>query len=126
MAISLRISQAVKLEGTEKICVFTDHIAAAKRAVDPSVHSGQAWSLVVCRALDEWLSANPERTIEFHAVPSKRKWPFHFKIHEHLKNYPCIALGKRQDTTIDCLRKDAVEKVLEEWRQLFNQPSYRG
>ena len=48
LAITLGIQYAVQAPGVEHIMVFTDHIASARRAVDPSAHSGQSLSLAVC------------------------------------------------------------------------------
>jgi hypothetical protein len=126
MAISLGISQATQLEGIKGISVFTDSIALARRAVDPSVHSGQSWSITVCKSLDAWLAADADRTVRFYAVPSKSKWPFHTIVHNHVTKYPRVALGARHTTTLNRVRKDKVEKALEEWRQLFSRTAYRG
>lgn len=42
MAISVGIGQALALSNVDKIFVFTNSIASAKRVVDPSIYSGQA------------------------------------------------------------------------------------
>lgn len=52
------------------IALFTDSIAAACRALDLSIHSGQGHSLAVYRALSEWLLADAEHTLTFVDVPS--------------------------------------------------------
>ncbi|RXW14341.1 hypothetical protein EST38_g11516 [Candolleomyces aberdarensis] len=55
------VVRAVMLEGCECIIIFTDSMAAARRSVDPSVHSGQAHSLAVCKALSRWFSGGGDR-----------------------------------------------------------------
>ncbi|KDR65447.1 hypothetical protein GALMADRAFT_148700 [Galerina marginata CBS 339.88] len=40
----------------EHIAIFTDSIAMAKRALDPSLHSSQSHSLLACKALEAWAS----------------------------------------------------------------------
>ncbi|CAA7263691.1 unnamed protein product [Cyclocybe aegerita] len=59
------------------IMVFTDSMGSAHRVVDPSVHSGQAFSLSVCRALQEWFEADDLRRITFVYVPSALRWDIH-------------------------------------------------
>ena len=81
-----------------------------------TVHSGQSWSLNVCRLLSEWLSGDPERKIHFYAVPSKEKWPFHTQVHDYVTNYPRIAYGVRCNSTLDRLRKDVVEEIHNDWQ----------
>ncbi|KAK1234120.1 hypothetical protein PQX77_002681 [Marasmius sp. AFHP31] len=51
-------------EPYKRITVFTDSIAAAERAVGPSLHSGQAHSLAVCKVLNEWLRDDDDREIK--------------------------------------------------------------
>ncbi|KJA12773.1 hypothetical protein HYPSUDRAFT_210134 [Hypholoma sublateritium FD-334 SS-4] len=40
------VVRATQVPGCTRIVIFTDHIASAKKALDPSVHSGQGHSLV--------------------------------------------------------------------------------
>ncbi|CAA7271398.1 unnamed protein product [Cyclocybe aegerita] len=69
-AISCAVRLAVKQANCQHIMVFTDSMGSAHRAVDPGVHSGQAFSLSVCRALQEWFEADDFRRITFVYVPS--------------------------------------------------------
>ncbi|RXW14774.1 hypothetical protein EST38_g11077 [Candolleomyces aberdarensis] len=46
-----------------------------------SVHSGQAHSLAVCKALSEWFSGGRDRLLEFIGTPSKLKWGIHHQAH---------------------------------------------
>ncbi|CAA7261897.1 unnamed protein product [Cyclocybe aegerita] len=50
-AIVCAVCLAVKQENCQHIMVFTDSMGSAHKAVDPSIHSGQAFSLSVCHAL---------------------------------------------------------------------------
>ncbi|KAJ2923683.1 hypothetical protein H1R20_g13407, partial [Candolleomyces eurysporus] len=72
--IRAAIVRAVSLDECDHIMVFTDSMASARRAVDPSVHSGQAHSLAVCKALAAWLSQGEDCYIEFIGTPSKLEW----------------------------------------------------
>ncbi|KDR64812.1 hypothetical protein GALMADRAFT_149278 [Galerina marginata CBS 339.88] len=65
----------------EHIAIFTDSIAMAKRALDPSLHSSQSHSLLACKALEAWLADDPLRWISFHHVPSKLKWGMQYEAH---------------------------------------------
>jgi hypothetical protein len=58
-AIRLGLLRCLQLEDVETILVFTDSVASARAAVDPSTHSGQSHSLAVIRALIPWLEADP-------------------------------------------------------------------
>ncbi len=50
-----------------------DSIVSVRRALDPSVHSGQSILLVVCKGLSDWLYGDPECQVYFVAIPSKEK-----------------------------------------------------
>ncbi|KJA25421.1 hypothetical protein HYPSUDRAFT_199938 [Hypholoma sublateritium FD-334 SS-4] len=73
-AIRFAVVRATQVPGCTRIVIFTDHIASAKKALDPSVHSGQGHSLAVCRALLVWFAADPLNTLEFYDCPSKAEW----------------------------------------------------
>ncbi|CAA7263688.1 unnamed protein product [Cyclocybe aegerita] len=64
-AILCAVRLAVKQANCQHIMVFTDSMGSAHKAVDPSVHSGQAFSLSVCRALQEWFKADDLCRITF-------------------------------------------------------------
>ena len=49
-AIRLDVPKATSMD-IECIILITDSLGSARRSVDPSVHSGQAYSLAVCSAL---------------------------------------------------------------------------
>ena len=53
-AIRSAITLATQQDNCEKIYIFTDSIALAHQAVDPSIYSGQGHSLAVCRTLAAW------------------------------------------------------------------------
>ncbi|KAK1234806.1 hypothetical protein PQX77_001983, partial [Marasmius sp. AFHP31] len=69
------------VEPYKRITVFTDSIASAEQAVDPSLHSGQAHSLAVCKVLNEWLHDEEDQEIKFVEVPSSAKWSVHHLAH---------------------------------------------
>jgi len=53
------------------IVIITDSLTAARRAVDASVHSGQAHSLAIVQALRSFFTNHPDRSIHFWDCPSK-------------------------------------------------------
>lgn len=59
-AIRSAIVRATQEEWVSRIIIFTDSPASARRALDPSVHSGQGHSLAVCRALSTWFTGHPD------------------------------------------------------------------
>jgi hypothetical protein len=46
-------------------------MVAAKQAVNPLVHSGQAHSLAMCKALIQWFALSEDHKIEFIATFSR-------------------------------------------------------
>ncbi|CAA7270849.1 unnamed protein product [Cyclocybe aegerita] len=62
-AIACAVCLAVKQANCQHIMAFTDSMGSAHKAVDPSVHSGQAFSLSVCRALQEWFEVDDLRPL---------------------------------------------------------------
>lgn len=126
-AISLGVLRCLREENVSRISVYTDSIASARKALDPSVHSEQSVSLAVCKGLDTWLSGDPECKVYFTAVPSKEKWPFYTIFHDMVTNFPQVAYSSKPACVmLDHVQKDKVEKALDEWRQLFSKLSYRG
>ena len=51
LALWMGVIRASLVDGVKTLYVFTSSLASARRAVDPSIHSGQAYSLVVCSRL---------------------------------------------------------------------------
>ena len=118
--------QATTLENCDRIVVFTDSLAAARSAVDPSVHSGQNHSLAVCRVLSKWLASDEAHHIEFVQTPSKLQWGLQHKAHEHARSLPPVPAGRRPATSLDSVCKKITQSALDEWQTLFLSPEYRG
>ena len=97
--------QGTSLPKCDRIYVFTDSLAAARRSVDPSTHAGQAHSLAVCAALEEWLSAKEGRSITFVKVPSRLEWNIHQEAHAFATGLPPVAAGRRPLSTLDSVAK---------------------
>ncbi|TFK17355.1 hypothetical protein FA15DRAFT_710900 [Coprinopsis marcescibilis] len=107
------------------IAIFTDHIAAAKRAVDPSVHSGQGHSLAMCAELSKWFSGDPERSIEFVQVPSKLGWHIHLATHDYVRDTPTVS-GRHIETLLDSVCQVVAKSCIDSWISEFQHTSYRG
>ncbi|KAJ3533031.1 hypothetical protein NMY22_g7503 [Coprinellus aureogranulatus] len=103
-----------------------DSIAMARRAVDPSVHSGQMHSLAVCKALTTWFSGHPERSVSFVETPSKLKWGIHYRAHQHATGLAPVRSGGHPATSLDSVRKDAADSALDRWTTMSRDPDYRG
>ncbi|KAK1219569.1 hypothetical protein PQX77_017702 [Marasmius sp. AFHP31] len=108
------------------IIVFTDSIALAERAVDPSLHSGQAHSLAVCKALNEWLFDDDDQEIKFVEVPSSAKWSVHHSAHLFVRGLPPIGTGSAPQTSLDYLRKKATDACQDVWVTRFQEAKYKG
>ncbi|KAK1219503.1 hypothetical protein PQX77_017770, partial [Marasmius sp. AFHP31] len=109
-----------------RITVFTDSIAAAEKAVDPSLHSGQAHSLAVCKALNEWLLGDDDREIKFVEVPSSAKWSVHHSAHLFVRGMPPIGVGSAPQTSLDYLHKKATDACQDAWVTRFQEAKYKG
>jgi hypothetical protein len=126
-AIRGGILRAVSEPGCTRVVVFTDCMAAAKAAVDPSVHSGQAHSLAVCKALAAWFELSPSHSVTFAQAPSKLEWRLQNEAHSFARGMPSIPSGSRPATTLDSMRKRVTQTALDKWTSLFrSSPEYRG
>ncbi|CAA7269042.1 unnamed protein product [Cyclocybe aegerita] len=124
-AISCAVRLAVKQANCQHIMVFTDSMGSAHRAVDPGVHSGQAFSLSVCRVLKEWFEADDLRRVTFVYVPSALRWDIHGEAHKYVTELK-VRVGRRKtDNSIDALRSRAAHSVLDSWSSTFQDPTYR-
>ncbi|CAA7258942.1 unnamed protein product [Cyclocybe aegerita] len=106
--------------------VFTDSMGSAHRAVDPSVHSGQAFSLSVCRTLQEWFKADDLCRITFVYVLSALRWDIHGDAHKYVTKLKVRTGRRKTDNSIDALRSRAVHSVLDLWSSTFQDPTYQG
>jgi hypothetical protein len=124
-AIRSAIVLATQQDDCERIVIFTDSMASAKRALDPTLHSGQGHSLAICRALQPWLEEDATCHVDFIQVPSKLKWKIHKEAHDisRAQNEPA---GLRPATSLDSVRKAVTKTVQEDWKILFQDPNYRG
>ncbi|KAF4614683.1 hypothetical protein D9613_002817 [Agrocybe pediades] len=124
-AICSAVCLAVQQDNCERIVVFTDSLTSAKRAVDPTLHSGQGHSLAVCRALEPWLAEDADCSITFIQVPSKLKWKIHQEAHDECRAFNAPAV-QHPSTSLDSVRRAVTKSVQEDWKILFRDPVYRG
>jgi hypothetical protein len=127
-AIRIGLGLATAVPGAKSIKLFTDHFAAARKAVDPSIHTGQGHSLEVCRVLAEWLRADPKQLVTFVKVLSCLEWGFHKDVHDYVTDLGSwVSMGRHPYTSIDYARKCATDACQDEWVCLFNScPLYCG
>jgi hypothetical protein len=118
-AIWMAVSKATMLENCDQIVIFTDLLALARKAVDPSVHSGQAHSLAVCKALAIWLLGMADRAIEFVQAPLKLQWGLQYTVHTCARNLPPVPTGRRPATSLDYMRKNITQSALDSWTTVF-------
>ncbi|PPQ95632.1 hypothetical protein CVT25_000801 [Psilocybe cyanescens] len=81
-AIRSAIVNATSCNNCTDIFIFTDSMASACRAVDPSIHSGQGHSVAVCEALQTWFTRKDGQSITFVYVLSQLQWDLHYKAHD--------------------------------------------
>ncbi|KAJ2911670.1 hypothetical protein MD484_g8746, partial [Candolleomyces efflorescens] len=126
LAIRMIVSKAVTLENCTRIIIFTDSMAAARRAVDPSVHSGQAHSLAVCKTLSAWFRISEDHSVLFAESPSKLKWGLQHVAHNRARSLPPVPTGRRPATSLDSLRKRATDSARDAWITRFQDKTYCG
>ncbi|CAA7270904.1 unnamed protein product [Cyclocybe aegerita] len=102
-AIACTVRLAVKQANCQHIMVFTDSMGSAHRAVDPSIHAGQAFSLSVCHAFQEWFEADDLHHITFIYVPSAMRWDIHGEAHKYITKLKVRVGHRRMDNSIDTL-----------------------
>jgi hypothetical protein len=120
-AIRIGLGLATAVPGAKSIKLFTDHFAAARKAVDPSIHAGQGHSLEVCCLLAEWLGADPEWSATFIKVLSCLEWDFHKDIHDYVTDLgSLVSMGHHPYTSIDYARKCITDACQDEWVRLFD------
>ncbi|KAK1216591.1 hypothetical protein PQX77_020774 [Marasmius sp. AFHP31] len=127
--IAIRFAVTRVASGAEpykRITIFTDSVAAAERAVDPSLHSGQAHSLAVCKALNEWLLDDNDREIKFVEVPSSAKWSVHHLAHLVVQGLPPVGVGSAPQTSLDYLCKRAMDACQDAWLMRLQEAKYKG
>ncbi|PPQ94597.1 hypothetical protein CVT25_010605 [Psilocybe cyanescens] len=124
-AIRSAIVNATSRDDCTDIFIFTDSMASARRAVDPSIHSGQGHSVAVCEALQTWFTRKDGQSITFVYVPSRLQWDLHYKAHEYATKLK-VALGPRPATSFDSLHMQAALSRGTSWNVLFQDPEYQG
>ena len=120
-AIRLGVSKATSID-IEHIILITDSLESARRSVDPSVHSGQAYSLAVCSALQLFFCSGSSHKIKFWDCPSNAEWSLHQMVHNDVTNTK-VAAGLYPATSLDALCSKSVLLCLNSWRTTFNHPT---
>jgi len=123
-AIRLGVVKATSFD-VKYIIIITDSLTAARRAVNASVHSGQAHSLAIVQALRGFFTNHPDRSIHFWDCPSKVQWSLHFLAHEDTTSTK-IAAEHHPATSLDALRSKSTAACLNAWRTSFARPSFQG
>ena len=120
-AIRLDVSKATSM-GIEHIILITNSLGSARRSVDLSVHSGQAYSLVICSALRSFFCSSSSYSIEFWDCSSTAEWSLHQMVHNNVTNTR-IAARLYPATSINFLHSKSIISCLDIWRPLFNHPT---
>ena len=100
-AIRLGVVKATSFD-VKRIVIITDSLTAARRAVDASVHSDQAYSLAIVQALRGFFTNHSDCSIHFWDYPSKAQWSLHFLAHKDTTSTKIVA-GRHPATLLDAL-----------------------
>ncbi|CAA7267603.1 unnamed protein product [Cyclocybe aegerita] len=90
------------------------------------MHSGHAFSLSVCRALQEWFEVDDLCRITFIYVPSALRWDIHGEAHKYVTELKVGVGCCKMDNSIDTLHSQAAHSVLDSWSSTFQDLTYRG
>ncbi|CAA7264656.1 unnamed protein product [Cyclocybe aegerita] len=123
-AIACAVRLAVKQANCQHIMVFTNSMGSAHRVVNPSVHSGQAFTLLVCCILQEWFEADDLCHITFVYVPSALQWDIHGEAHKYVTELKVRVGCCKTDNSIDALRSRAAHSSLDTWGSMFQDRTY--
>ena len=85
VASRLGIAKATSLD-VDRIVVITDSLSSAKKALDPSHHSGQSESITIAHLLRPFFNRNSSNKIEFWDCPSKARWHLHAIVDDDAKS----------------------------------------
>ncbi|KAK1223556.1 hypothetical protein PQX77_013570 [Marasmius sp. AFHP31] len=88
----------------------------------PDQHEQQS----VCKALNEWLLDDNDREIKFVEVPSSAKWSVHHSAHLFVRGLPPVGAGSALQTSLDYLRKKAMDTCRDAWVTRFQEAKYKG
>ena len=110
-AIRLGVAKTVSFD-IKHIILTTDSLSVARRAVDPSVHSGQAHSLAVVCALRGFFTGQPDYSIDFWDCPSNAQWSLHYLVHDNMTN-TCIAAGCHLAISLNALCSKSAASCLD-------------
>ncbi|KAF8964625.1 hypothetical protein BDZ97DRAFT_1814787, partial [Flammula alnicola] len=91
-AIRVAISNAVGFGDVKHITIFTDAMHAARLSVDPSPHSFQSQSLMVCRILEPWFRRSPDHKVTFIESPSDMEWGIQNEAHDLIAGMRGVAV----------------------------------
>jgi len=123
-AIRLGVTKATSFD-VKHIILITDSLSAARRAVDPAVHSGQAYSLAIICALRQFFAESHDQLIDFWDCPSNAQWSLYHLVHDDVTKTR-ISAGLHLVTSLDALHSKSAASCLDAWRTSFGCPSYQG
>jgi hypothetical protein len=122
--VRMAVCKAVTLEDCHHIIIFTDSMVVAKQAVNLSVHSGQAHSFAICKALAQWFAISENHRVEFIATLSKLEWGLQYAAHCCARSLPAIPMGRRPATSLDGMQKHITNSALNSWSTMFQDKKY--
>ncbi|KXN90360.1 hypothetical protein AN958_04311 [Leucoagaricus sp. SymC.cos] len=123
-AIQMGVFAACAQEGACHVVLFTNHLALARQAVDPSVGSGQAQALLICRRLQKWLGEDLSHTFAFIQVCSSLEWPLHHVVHCFATDPSFkVLVGDSLFTTLNYIRMAEAQACHDEWTRQFTSSS---
>ena len=122
MAIQLGIAKATSLD-VDRIVVITDSLSSARKALDPSHHSGQGESIAIAHLLRPFFNCNSNNKVEFWDCPSKARWHLRAIVDDDAKStiVPCT-----QFTSLDALRDKLSKACTDQWITTFNHGHNKG
>jgi len=122
--IRLKVSKATSID-INCIILITDSLDSVRKAVNLSVHSGQAYFLAIYSVLRSFFSSGLSYKIQFWNCPSKAKWFLYQIVYIDVTNTR-VAAGRHLVISIDSLCSKNVLLCLDVWRTAFNCSTVQG
>jgi hypothetical protein len=113
------------LDEIQEIHIYSDSTNALNLAFDASHHSGQIESLTIIETLAPWLEESPLRSLTLHHITNGVELDDHELAHMTCTGIRAEA-GGNPTISADKARKDAIDRMINGWRDLFQSKKYIG
>ena len=119
------INQVSCLNYISKIIIITDSIHAAKRILDPSIHSYQVQAAAILKNLRYFFNRHKDNSIKFWKCPSHLKWWLHNEVDKETKKFNLVPLFPCKNSW-EFSKKCESDNILNFWKITFQASNLKG